>query len=203
MESVKILKSSGEIFYDDNKNYWKADISWNIPCKKITIFGTTRALTDKERSNIITKLLNKFYFGNYLDYENDIYLCKLYNRDMSKKEEQDVEDMSYSILGEYILELPQSDDANQIVKDMRNLFVNMRIWVKESINRKEKISCTLPFKIYGKKREMKIFLKMFNSIANEFEYYFFKMTGKEVQIKCIESKIINRKATVIFDIKEV
>lgn len=56
MESVKILKSSGEIFYDDNKNYWKADISWNIPCKKITIFGTTRALTDKERSNIITKL---------------------------------------------------------------------------------------------------------------------------------------------------
>ena len=143
MESVKILKSSGEIFYDDNKNYWKADISWNIPCKKITIFGTTRALTDKERSNIITKLLNKFYFGNYLDYENDIYLCKLYNRDMSKKEEQDVEDMSYSILGEYILELPQSDDANQIVKDMRNLFVNMRIWVKESINRKEKISCTL------------------------------------------------------------
>lgn len=203
MESVKILKSSGEIFYDDNKNYWKADISWNIPCKKITIFGTTRALTDKERSNIITKLLNKFYFGNYLDYENDIYLCKLYNRDMSKKEEQDVEDMSYSILGEYILELPQSDDANQIVKDMRNLFVNMRIWVKESINRKEKISCTLPFKIYGKKREMKIFLKMFNSIANEFEYYFFKMTGKEVEIKCIESKMINGKATVIFDIKEV
>ena len=203
MESVKILKSGGEIFYDDNKNYWKADISWNIPCKKITIFGTTRALTDKERSNIITKLLNKFYFGNYLDYENDIYLCKLYNRDMSKKEEQDVEDMSYSILGEYILELPQSDDANQIVKDMRNLFVNMRIWVKESINRKEKISCTLPFKIYGKKREMKIFLKMFDSIAYEFEYYFFKMTGKEVEIKCIESKMINGKATVIFDIKEV
>ena len=203
MESVKILKSSGEIFYDDNKNYWKADISWNIPCKKITIFGTTRALTDKERSNIITKLLNKFYFGNYLDYENDIYLCKLYNRDMSKKEEQDVEDMSYSILGEYILELPQSDDANQIVKDMRNLFVNMRIWVKESINRKEKISCTLPFKIYGKKREMKIFLKMFDSIAYEFEYYFFKTTGKEVEIKCIESKMINGKATVIFDIKEV
>lgn len=203
MNSVRILKSSGEIFYDDNKNYWKADISTNIPNREINIFGTTRQLSDEERSNIITEILNKFCFGNYLNSERDVYLCKLKNRGMSKKEEQNIEDMSYSILGEYIIELPQNNDANSIVKDMRNLFINIRIWVKECLNRKEKISCTLPFKIYGKKREMKIFLNMFNSIKNEFEYYFFKMTGKEIEIKCIENKMINGKATVIFDVKEV
>ena len=203
MNSVKILKSSGEIFYDDNKNYWKADISTNIPNREINIFGTTRELTAEERSNIITQILNKFCFGNYLDKERDIYLCKLKNRGMSKKEEQNIEDMSYSILGEYIIELPQNSDANPIVKDMRNLFINMRVWVKESLNRKEKISCTLPFKIYGKKREMKIFLNMFNSIKNEFEYYFFFFFGKEVEIKYVSSDIINEKATVIFEVKEV
>ena len=42
MNSVRILKSSGEIFYDDNKNYWKADITKNIPNREINIFGTTR-----------------------------------------------------------------------------------------------------------------------------------------------------------------
>ena len=203
MNSVRILKSSGEIFYDDNKNYWKADISTNIPNREINIFGTTRQLSDEERSNIITEILNKFCFGNYLNSERDIYLCKLKNRGMSKKEEQNIEDMSYSILGEYIIELPQNNDANSIVKDMRNLFINIRIWVKECLNRKEKISSTPPFKVYGKKREMKIFLNMFNSIKNEFEYYFFKMTGKEIEIKCIENKMINGKATVIFDVKEV
>lgn len=203
MNSVKILKSSGEIYYDDNTNYWRADISFNVPNKEIIIYGTTRSLTDIERSNIIIEILNKYYFGSYLDYENDIYLCKLKNRGMSKKEEQNEEDMSYSILGEYVMELPQNDNANQMVKDIRNLFINMRIWVNESLRRKEEICCTLPFKIFGEKRELKRFLKIMKNITKEFEYYFFKMTNKEVKITCIDDKIINGKPTVIFEIKEV
>ncbi len=38
MESVKILKSSGEIFYDDNNTCWEADIFFNVANKEILIY---------------------------------------------------------------------------------------------------------------------------------------------------------------------
>lgn len=38
MESVKILKSTGEIFYDDNNNYWNADISFDTVNREILIY---------------------------------------------------------------------------------------------------------------------------------------------------------------------
>ncbi len=159
-------------------------------------------LTDIERSNIIVKILNKYYFGNYLDYEEDIYLCKLKNRGLSKKEEQNLEEMSFSILGEYVIELPQAENANPIVKDIRCLFINLRIYIDEAIKNKSKISYTLPFKIYSEKRDVKKFLKIINNIKMEFEYYFFKMTGKNIQINCISKKMRNNQ-NILFEIKEV
>lgn len=122
---------------------------------------------------------------------------------MSKKEEQEVEDMSFSILGEYVMELPQNRNANPIVKDIRSLFINLRICINENLkNNNSKISCTLPFEIYGEKRELKKFFKIVSNIEREFEYYFFKTTKKNIQIDSVDKKIINKKPTIIFEIKE-
>ncbi len=63
---VSISKSTSEIKYDDEVNMWYADIIFNVYDKNILIYGTTRKLTDKERSDIITELLNKYYFRKLL-----------------------------------------------------------------------------------------------------------------------------------------
>ncbi|MBO5477695.1 MAG: hypothetical protein J6A15_08095 [Clostridia bacterium] len=67
---VKINRSSSEIKYDDDKNMWSADMIFDIPQRSINIYGTTRTLTENERSNIITEILNRFFF----DYMNKVNL---------------------------------------------------------------------------------------------------------------------------------
>lgn len=62
---VKINRSSSEIKYDDNKNMWSADIIFDVYQRAIYIYGTSRTLTETERSNVITEILNKFFF-NYM-----------------------------------------------------------------------------------------------------------------------------------------
>lgn len=101
------------------------------------------------------------------------------------------------------MELPQNRNANPMVKDIRSLFINLRICINENLkNNNSKISCTLPFEIYGEKRELKKFFKIVSNIEKEFEYYFFKTTKKNIQIDSIDKKIINKKPTIIFEIKE-
>ena len=86
MNYVKIDKSSGILQYDDSKVKWDADIIFNVSNKEILIYKTTRKLTNQERNNIITKIINMYAFGNYFNNEPGILYCKLKNRGLEKKE---------------------------------------------------------------------------------------------------------------------
>lgn len=66
---VKINRSSNEIKYDDNISIWSADIIFEVNQKAVYIYGTSKALSDTERSNIITEILNKFFF-NFMEKLN-------------------------------------------------------------------------------------------------------------------------------------
>ena len=122
MNCVKIDKSSGILQYDDSKVKWDADIIFDVSNKEIIIYRTTRKLTNQERNNIITKILNLYAFGNYFVNEPGILYCKLKNRGLEKKEENFSNTRSYSIIGEEVLELSNNSDDCEIVKTLINLY---------------------------------------------------------------------------------
>lgn len=62
MGRIYINKSNSLIEYDDDKNFWTADAIFDSNKKEVLIVGTTWRLTDIERSNIITSILNKYFF---------------------------------------------------------------------------------------------------------------------------------------------
>lgn len=59
---VKINKSNGLIQYDNDVNSWEADIIFLLDDKEVILLGTSHRLNDEERSNIITEILNKYFF---------------------------------------------------------------------------------------------------------------------------------------------
>lgn len=62
MGRIYINKSNSLIEYDDDKNFWTADAIFDSNKKEVLIVGTTWCLNDIERSNIITSILNKYFF---------------------------------------------------------------------------------------------------------------------------------------------
>ncbi len=62
MSRIYINKSSSLIEYDDDNTAWTAEVIFDSEKKEVLLLGTTRCLTDIERSNIITEILNKYFF---------------------------------------------------------------------------------------------------------------------------------------------
>lgn len=215
MRCVKINLSSSYIEYDDGKDFWNADILYvyneEEKKKEIQIVGKTRILTDEERNNIITELLNTFAFGNYLQNEHELWLCKLKNRRLEKKVELGLEnEMSYSIIGEEVLELSENVNDCEIVKVLRELYLNLRIQAVEYKNNlKSKIITnhktpwnSISFNFEGSRNEYKTICKILNSIKYEFEDALSKHINHKILIDIEKSKIANRKATIQIQFKE-
>lgn len=209
-EIVNINRSSSEIKYDDDKNMWSADIIFDVYQKSIYLYGTTRTLTDVERSNIITEILNKFFFNyinkinlkDYLYFEDNVYLCKLKNRGLEKKEELKQQGTSYSILGETIMELPKHPLENSIISDIRNIYLYLKLAVEEGIQKNSMVFDSIPFEFEGDSHRYKRMLKILEELIPEFEDYLTKYLCGQVNISISKGKLRNKKAVVFIKIKE-
>jgi hypothetical protein len=150
-------------------------------------------------------------FGNYLNREDNIWLCKLKNRGMEKNEELNhLANMSYSIIGEEILELSANENDCELVKCLRNLYLNLKLQAMEyKENIKAKIDLTyktpwnyISFDFYGSRREYKQFIKIINAIQYEIEDALSKYINHQIKLNIAPGKIKNNKATTKLLIKE-
>ncbi len=203
MSNVKIDKASSYLKYENNNTSWTADIITNVYDKEIILLGTTRVLTNNERDDIITEILNKYAFGNYLNKEDGIWKCKLKNRGLEKYEEIKQNDMrSYSILTEEIVDYSKRQDDCDMLKVLRTLYLNLKIEVTENIKIKKIPQKTrLEFTFNGKKSEYKLFLDIISYIKEEFEDALSRYAKKNVYIKIIKGKLNDKKANTLFIIK--
>lgn len=205
MNYVKIDKSSGILQYDDSKVKWDADIIFNVSNKEILIYKTTRKLTNQERNNIITKIINMYAFGNYFNNEPGILYCKLKNRGQEKKEEIFSKTKSYSIIGEEVLELPSNPDDSEIVKTLRNLYLNLKILACENKKKRKKnhtAVSSLEFEIFGNRIKSNNLYKIIINIKNEIEDAISKYINDPINIKIIKGKTVKDKTNITFFIKE-
>ena len=207
---VNINRSSSEIKYDDDKNMWSADIIFDVYQKSIYLYGTTRALTKTERSNIITEILNRFFFNyinkvnlkDYLYFEDNVYLCKLKNRGLEKKEELKQQGMSYSILGESIIELPKHPLENSIISDIRTIYLHLKLAVEEGIKTNSMVFDSIPFEFEGDSYRYKRMLKILEELIPEFQEALSQLLCGKVIISINKGKLRNKKAVVFIKIKE-
>lgn len=205
MNYVKIDKSSGILQYDDSKVKWDADIIFNVSNKEILIYKTTRKLTNQERNNIITKIINMYAFGNYFNNEPGILYCKLKNRGLEKKEEIFSKTKSYSIIGEEVLELPSNPDDSEIVKILRNVYLNLKILACENKRKRKKnhtAVSSLEFEIFGNRIKSNNLYKIIINIKNEIEDAISKYINDSINIKIIKGKTVKDKTNITFFIKE-
>ncbi len=203
MSIVKISKSSGYIEYISDKVIWNADIYFNVQERSIQLFGTTRKLSTKERDDIITEILTKYAFGNYIDKEPDIWKCKLKNRNQEKYEERKENRMSYSIIGEKILEHGINGKDIPLIVLLKNVYTNLKIEVAD-MNERKKHMTTLEFKFSGTRSEYKLCLKIFEYILKEIENELNIYTGMKLNLSFINSKynFQDKNAKVLFIIRE-
>lgn len=205
MNCVKIDKSSGILQYDDSKVKWDADIIFDVSNKEIIIYKTTRKLTNQERNNIITKIINMYAFGNYFNNEPGILYCKLKNRGLEKKEEIFSKTKSYSIIGEEVLELPSNPDDSEIVKTLRNLYLNLKILACENKKKRKKnhdAVSSLEFEIFGNRIKSNNLYKIIIDIKNEIEDAISKYINDPINIEIIKGKTVKDKTNIMFFIKE-
>lgn len=203
MSNVKISKSSSYIEYTSDKVTWNADIYFNLQEREIQIFGTTRTLSDKERDDIITEILLKYAFGNYINRETDVWKCKLKNRNQEKYEERKEDKMSYSLIGEKVLEYEVSNKDNPLILLLKNVYTNLKIETADMYERKKHVT-TLEFKFSGTKSEYKICLKILEYIIKEIENELNIYTNSKLNLSFIKSKynFNDKNAKVLFIIKE-
>lgn len=205
MNCVKIDKSSGILQYDDSKVKWDADIIFDVSNKEIIIYRTTRKLTNQERNNIITKILNLYAFGNYFVNEPGILYCKLKNRGLEKKEENFSNTRSYSIIGEEVLELSNNSDDCEIVKTLRNLYLNLKILACENKRQRKKnlnMVSKLEFEIFGSRTKTNSLYKIITSIKGEIEDAISKYINDPINIDILKGKTVKNKTNIMFLIKE-
>lgn len=181
MVKVKIKKDERRISYDSEKFMWEADIDFDKFKEDIIIKGTTRELTDEERSNVIIAILNTHFFCKSSNYIPKLYLYKLKNRGLEKYEEKKQKSKSYSMLSEYIIELPKADKENVVISNLKTLYLNLRLEVKEAKEEKRTLS-SVPFEIYGNLFEYHNYLRIMQNIKEEFEYALSKIYGKKLTI---------------------
>lgn len=203
MSNVEISRSSSYIKYTSDSITWDADIYFNIQTKEIQIIGTTRTLTDKERDDIITKILSKYAFGNYIDKETDIWKCKLKNRDKEKYEERKEEKTSYSIIGEKVLEYSVNNQDIPFVVLLKSAYTNLKIEALDMIE-KNKHMTTLEFCFTGTKSEYKLCLKIIEYILKEIENELSIYANVKLNLNFINSKYNHKEknAKILFIVKE-
>lgn len=207
MNYVKIDKSSGILQYDDSKVKWDADIIFNVSNKEILIYKTTRKLTNQERNNIITKIINMYAFGNYFNNEPGILYCKLKNRGLEKKEEifSKTKTKSYSIIGEEVLELSSNPDDSEIVKILRNVYLNLKILACENKRKRKKnhtAVSSLEFEIFGNRIKSNNLYKIIINIKNEIEDAISNYINYPINIDIIKGRTAKDKTNITFFIKE-
>lgn len=203
MSNVKIDKASSYLKYENNNTSWTADIITNVYDKEIILLGTTRVLTNNERDDIITEILNKYAFGNYFNKEDGIWKCKLKNRGLEKYEEIKQNDKkSYSLITEEIVDYSKRQDDCDMLKVLRTLYLNLKIEVTENIKTmKIPQKARLEFAFCGRKSEYKLFLDIISYIKEEFEDALSRYANKNVYIKVIQGKLKDKKANTLFIIK--
>ncbi len=203
MSNVKIDKASSYLKYETNNTSWNADIITNVYDKEIILLGTTRALTNNERDDIIAEILNKYAFGSYFNKEEGIWKCKLKNRGLEKYEELNQNNMkSYSLLTEEIVEYSKRQDDCDMLKVLRMLYLYLKIEVTENIKIKKIPQKTrLEFTFNGKKSEYNLFFDIISFIKEEFEDALSRYANKNVYIKIIKGKLNDKKANTLFIIK--
>lgn len=203
MSSLKINKSTNFIEYTSDEVTWFADIYFNVQEREILLIGTTRNLTDNEREDIITEILSKYAFGNYINKETDIWKCKLKNRAKEKYEERQKNKMSYSLIGEKILEYNVNHNDPSIVILLKNVYTNLKIELLDMLERKKHMS-TLEFNFSGAKYEYKLCLRILDYILKEMENELSLYVDKNVTLNFVKGKYnFNEKnAKILFVIKE-
>lgn len=200
---VKINKSSGLIEYDDNKNtFWEGDIIFRSNEKDIVILGSAHKLSAEERSNIITEILNKYFFGNYINRDDYIYMYKLKNRNAEKREEDNMTGKSFPILSETIIELPKNIEEDERITQFRNIYMHLKLAVKEAMQKDKDILDDIDYEFYGTILEYRRYKSILNNLIPDFEYSLSNLCGRKLEIEYI-SKYKSKKTIFSFRIKEV
>lgn len=205
MKCVKISKSHGFIEYDDNNIYWNANVLFKND--EIIIEDSSRTLTDYERNNIITEILNVYAFGCSLIKDDEIWKCKLKNRGNEKQKELKVSGNSYSIIGEEVLQLDKNENDSDIVTAMRGLYLNLRIVSKEYEDKYKKTNLRIQkrssFEFNGTKTEYDLFVKIIKTIKKEIEDALNNYINDKIHLEIISGKYSfkNKSAIIIVTIE--
>lgn len=199
---VKINKSSGLIEYDDNNTFWEGDIIFRSDEKDIVILGSAHKLSAEERSNIITEILNKYFFGNYINRDEYIYMYKLKNRNVEKREEENVKGRSFPILSETIIELPKNIEEDERITQFRNIYMHLKLAVKEAMQKSRYVLDDIDYDFYGTFLEHRRYKSILSNLIPDFEYSLSNLCGRKIEIEYI-SKYNSKKTTFSFRIKEV
>lgn len=199
---VKINKSIGLIEYDDNSNCWEADIIFRTDVKDIVLLGTAHKLTSEERSNIITEILNKYYFGNYINRDSYLYMYKLKNRNEEKSEENNTIGKSFPILAETIIELPKNVEENKNITQLRSIYKYLKLAVEEALSDNKSVIDDIDYEFSGTYFEYRRYKTIIKNLLPDFEYYLTQMYGNKIKIE-YTSKFKIKKGIFSFRIKEV
>lgn len=121
---------------------------------------------------------------------------------MDKKEELKFNGMSYSILGETIIELPKHPLENSIISDIRSIYHYLKIAVEESIMSNTTVYDNVPFVFDGDLHRYKKLMKILDELKVEFEDSLSRLLNRKVVIEICKGKFKNKKAITFVKIKE-
>ena len=117
-DPVKLSFNSMTISYDDNENIWEGSLLISHKEKKIYIEGISRKLTAKERSDVITKIFNEYYFSiNSIIEGKDIINYRFLDR-----KQFEYNNPCYNMLEEVIFVLDKNEQENKIITELRSLY---------------------------------------------------------------------------------
>ncbi len=128
-------------------------------------------------------------------------IYKLKNRGLGKKEEKKIKEISYSMLGEDIIELPKNDFECEKISEFRSIYLNLKIAVEDAKIEKKILNDDIKFKFEGTILDFKKYRKILDDLIPEFSHSLSKLYGRDICIK-YSGKLNKGKSIVTFTLKE-
>lgn len=118
---------------------------------------------------------------------------------MDKKQENNLKERAYSMLGETIIELKKNDEECKKIAEFRAIYLNLRLEIREAQNEKRKLDDTVEFEFNGSAIEYNKYKRVLNELIPEFEDALSKMYNKKIQLNYFRIKKANK---IIFTLQE-
>lgn len=128
-------------------------------------------------------------------------MYKLKNRNLFKKEEYNIKERSYSMLGETIIELQRNLEENETIMAFRNIYLNLKLAVEEARKNNVCLDATVECRLFGNYKEYRRCKNIVINILPEFEYALSKLLKRKIKIE-YEASNKEKEATFKFVLKE-